>query len=111
LLLFGGVLDSTDGGISARDVIERYEAVVNAPTYDVSGSDPVTQRAYEYYREAVDLFADGARDMVERARGFLAGDDPNKGNAITWQQYGPARQRTNEAAELVNHAIRWLEQQ
>jgi hypothetical protein len=110
LLEFGGLIDGgiRAGEIHAQPTVDLYDAIVNTPTFDVTGCDAVTQRAYGNYREAVELFRDGARDMVGACRAYL-NDEPGQKGFTPFQQWGLARQRTNDAAELINQAIRWLE--
>lgn len=112
LLSFGGLMDAAvrSGELSPQEIVSLYDIIVNAPTYDVSHCDAVTQRAYEFYREAIRLFSDGARDLAEAGRGYLNDPDSQKGGSIPRQQFGLARQRTNDAQEPLNQAIRWLEQ-
>jgi hypothetical protein len=111
LLEFGGVIDEAlrIGSIHCQSEVESYDAVTSAPRFDVPGSDPVTQRAYEYYENALCIFTDGARDLTLHCSSFLRGESENK-PLIPPQEWALARQRTNEAAELLNQAIRWLEQ-
>jgi hypothetical protein len=111
LLEFGGLMDEipSSGVIRAQPTVDLYDAILSAPTFDVTSCDAVTQRAYGNYREAVEVFRDGARDMVGACRAYL-NDEPGQKGFTPFQQWGLARQRTNDAAELINQAIRWLEQ-
>lgn len=112
LLEFGGLIDEavrSTGEIRCQPTVDLYGAIVSAPTFDVTGCDAVTQRAYGTYREALEVFGGGARDMVGACRAYLNDEADQKG-FIPFQQWGLARQRTNDAAELINQAIRWLEQ-
>jgi hypothetical protein len=112
LLEFGGLIDEatrSTGVIRAQPTVDLYDAILSAPTFDVTSCDAVTQRAYGNYREAVEVFRDGARDMVGACRAYL-NDEPGQKGFTPFQQWGLARQRTNDAAELINQAIRWLEQ-
>ena len=95
LLEFGGLIDGgiRAGEIHAQPVVDLYDAIVGAPTFDVTGCDAVTQRAYGNYREAVEVFRDGARDMVGAGRAYLNDEADQKG-FIPFQQWGLARQRT-----------------
>ena len=97
------------GVLHCQPTVDLYDAIIaDAPVFDVSGCDEVTQYAYNAYRQAIDVVSDGARDMAGNCRDWLA--DPREDGVVPFQQWGLARQRTNEAAELVNQAIRWLEQ-
>jgi hypothetical protein len=112
LLEFGGLIDEAVRSrvLRCQPTVNLYDAIITgAPTFDVSGCDAVTQRAYGTYREALEVFGDGARDMTGNCREWLI-DPTQDGTGIPFQQWGLARQRTNDAAELINQAIRWLEE-
>ena len=112
LLEFGGLIDEavrSTGEIRCQPTADLYDAIMNSPAFDVTGCDAVTQRAYGTYREALEVFGDGARDMVGACRAYLNDEADQKG-FIPFQQWGLGRQRTNDAAELINQAIRWLEE-
>lgn len=93
------------GTISAQAVVDLYDLTVAAPTYDVSGSSDRVQNAYHNYRTAVEVFAAGARDMTQNCRDYLAGGS----GGIPFQQWGVARQRVNDALEVLNPAIENLQ--
>ena len=113
LLEFGSLIDEAvrSGVLRCQSTVDLYDAIIaDAPTYDMSGYDAVTQRAYDHYRQTVDVFENGAWDMVHACHDYLNSEPDEKG-FIPFQQWGLARQRVNDAGELVNQAIRWLEEQ
>ena len=101
---FGGMIDRAinEGFVSCQDIVDTYDAVVLAPTYDVSSASVVTQGAYPAYRLAIQTFADGARDMTQNCRDFLA--NPTYGE-IGFQQWGAARANVNNALDVLHPAI------
>lgn len=107
LEVFGGLIDVAlnTGTIKAQEVVDLYDLTVAAPTYDVTWSSDSVQNAYNSYRTAVDIFAAGARDMAQNCRDFLAGG----GGTIPFQQWGVARQRVNDALDVLIPAIEILE--
>ena len=68
------------------------------------GSDTVVA-ASDQYRQAVAMFATGARDMAQNCRDFLASAEPG---TIPFQQWGVARLRVNEAVAVLNAAAGML---
>jgi hypothetical protein len=101
---FGGMIDRAinEGFVSCEDIVDTYDAVVLAPTYDVSSASVVTQGAYPAYRLAIQTFADGAWDMTQNCRDFLA--NPSYGE-IGFQQWGSARANVNNALDVLHPAI------
>jgi hypothetical protein len=101
---FGGMIDRAinEGFVSCEDIVDTYDAVVLAPTYDVSSASVVTQGAYPAYRLAIQTFADGAWDMTQNCRDFLA--NPSYGE-IGFQQWGAARANVNNALDVLHPAI------
>ncbi|MBK7894828.1 MAG: hypothetical protein WAS33_22710 [Candidatus Promineifilaceae bacterium] len=104
---FGGMIDTAlnSGGISCEAVVETYDNVVLAPTFDVSGASPAVQGAYGSYRAAIDVFGTGARDMAENCRTAITN---NSGTSIGFQQWGLARQQVNNAIDIIHPAIQSL---
>ncbi|WP_420630242.1 hypothetical protein [Candidatus Leptofilum sp.] len=104
---FGGMIDTAlnSGGISCQAVVETYDNVVLAPTFDVSGASPVVQNAYASYRAAIDVFGNGTRDMAENCRTAITN---NSGTSIGFQQWGLARQEVNSAVDIIHPAIQSL---
>lgn len=105
---FGGLIDSAlrSGSISCQDVVDLYDGIAGAPTYDVRESGAIVQNAYNNYRSSVQIFTTGARDMTQNCRDFLA--DPS-GGSIPFQQWGLARQEVNKALDVLHPAIQSLE--
>lgn len=105
---FGGLIDTAlrEGFVDCLVVVNTYDAVAGAPTFDVSGSSSLIQGAYGSYRAAIDIFTTGARDMTQNCRDFLA--DPS-GGTIPFQQWGLARQKVNDALNVLIPAIDSLE--
>lgn len=63
------------GTIPCGELVRLGNAVVNAPTYDVSGDAQAVQDAYGQYRWAIDTFAGGAIwPLVEDCRTQHAGE-------------------------------------
>ncbi len=104
---FGGMIDSAlrDGVISCREVVDSYDALVKSPTYETGSWSTTEKNAYNAYRNSIDVFANGARDMNQNCADFLA--SPNPGT-IPFQQWGLARQRVNEALDILHPAIQAL---
>ncbi|WP_420642414.1 hypothetical protein [Candidatus Leptofilum sp.] len=104
---FGGMIDTAlnSGGISCQAVVDTYDNVVLAPTFDVSGASPVVQNAYASYRAAIDVFGNGTRDMAENCRTAITN---NSGTSIGFQQWGLARQEVNSAVDIIHPAIQSL---
>jgi hypothetical protein len=100
----GGLIDGalSSGSIDCQDVVNTYDRVANAPTFNVAGSGAAVQNAYNNYRAAISTFANGARDMAQNCRDFLASGG---GGSIPFQQWGLARQRINDALTILNPAI------
>jgi hypothetical protein len=101
---FGGMIDIAlrEGVIDCTEVVNLYDKIVAASTFDVAGSSSTIQFAYEKYRTAVATFTEGARDMTQNCRDFL--DSGSKGT-IPFQQWGLARHDTNEAIHSLWEAI------
>lgn len=107
MLNFGGMIDSAirSGLISCQEVVQTYDNVVLAPTFDVANATPTVQNAHAAYRAAIDVFENGARDMAENCRNAIAG---NSGTSIGAQQWGLARQEVNAAVDIIHPAIQSL---
>lgn len=105
---FGGMIDTAlrNGTISCLDVVNLYDAIAGAPTYDVSGESETAQYAYNTFREAITIFTTGASDMTQNCRDFLA--DTSGGTTIPFQQWGLARQEVNTALDTLHPAIQSL---
>lgn len=107
MLSLGGMIDAAlrSGGISCQAVVDTYDSVVLAPTFDVSNQSPVVQNAYASFRAAIDVFGNGVRDMAENCRAAITG---NTGTTIGSQQWGLARQQINSAVDIIHPAIQSL---
>jgi len=105
---YGGLIDAAlrTGVISCQDVVDTYDRVAFAPTFDVSTASGEAQYAYGAYRASIDTFTNGARDMTENCREFL--DNPQSGGGIGRQQWGLARQEVNTAVDTIHPGIQSL---
>jgi hypothetical protein len=105
---FGGMIDVAlrDGAVNCQEVVARFDHLAAAPTLDVSGGSGEVQAAYNQYRQSIAIFTQGAKDMTQNCRDFLA--DPGYGS-IPVQQWGLARMRVNDALDVLNAAIPLLE--
>ncbi|MCB8944583.1 MAG: hypothetical protein H6658_12605 [Ardenticatenaceae bacterium] len=104
MLSFGGMIDTAlgMGFIDCNEVVNTYDAIVLAPTFDVSGTSQLIQYGYGAYREAIQVFSVGAWDMTQNCRDFLA--NPG-GGGIPSQQWGAARQNVNNATDILSPAL------
>ena len=107
MLSFGGQIDSALGGgpFYCVDSVNLYDAVVSAPTMDVSAASPEVQNAYGHYRASIDVFRDGAGDMAGNCREAISG---NEGTTIGYHQWAMARQKVNEAIDVLSPGIKIL---
>jgi serine protease Do len=103
----GGQIDQAvgSGTINCTDVVNTYDRIVRAPTFNTSGSSATVRNAYDSYRAAVGIFSNGAKDMAQNCRDFLANP---AGGSIPFQQWGNARQSVNNALDRLNPAIQSL---
>ena len=108
MLSFGGMIDRAigQGFIDCQEVVNVYDAVAAAPTFDVAGTSQTTQFGYGAYRQAIELFTNDTWDMTQNCRDFLA--NPG-GGGIPFQQWGAARQAVNQAADILSPAINSME--
>ena len=108
MLSFGGMIDTAlgSGFIDCNDVVNTYDAVANAPAFDVAGTSQLIQFGYGAYREAIQVFSTGAWDMAQNCRDFLA--NPS-GGGIPFQQWGAARQNVNNATDILSPALEAVE--
>lgn len=104
---YGGIIDNamTTGLVSCPRVIEIYDTVVASPIYDTSSSEDVVNNANAVYRRAIDVFANGARDMTQNCRDFMLTQGPSP---IPFQQWGVARQQVDVAVNTIHPAIQSL---
>jgi hypothetical protein len=104
---FGGMIDAALrlGAVDCEEVVTRYDLTVALPALDTTGAPGEAVAAHEQYRQALAIFSDGARDMTQNCRDFLA--NPESGT-IPFQQWGLARMRVNEAVAVLNAALALL---
>ncbi len=102
---YGGMIDYAlrEGAISCEDIVNTYDAILFAPTYDVNNANDLVKNAYPAYRAAIDVFTTGAFDMTENCRNFLA--DPGSAGGIASQQWALARQEVGSAVQVIQPAI------
>jgi len=108
MLSFGGMIDQAigQGFIDCQEVVNVYDAIAAAPTFNVAGTSQTTQFGYGAYRQAIDVFANGTWDMTQNCRDFLV--NPS-GGSIPFQQWGAARQAVNNATDILSPAISSME--
>lgn len=102
---YGGMIDGAlrSGVISCQDIVNTYDAVKNAPTYDTTSASDLVKNAYPAYRNAIDVFVNGSRDMSENCRSFLA--NPSQAGGIDAQQWSLARLEVGTAVDIIQPAI------
>ena len=103
---FGGEIDDHPV-IHAKVIVESYDAVAGAPTFDVSQCNEVVQWAYNSYRQAIGVFSEGTSGLTEHARHYLSGESSK--TQVPFEQWGMARSKVNEALELLHSPIQELE--
>jgi serine/threonine-protein kinase len=104
----GGMIDNAvnTGYISCQDVVRTYDAVANAPSFDISGSDAEVRSAHNSYRESIQVFTSGTSGLAGNCRTLL---DSGGSGSIPFSQWGTARQSVNRALDIINPAIERLE--
>lgn len=97
----GGMIDNAvnTGSVNCRDVVNTYDRIANAPSYDGLTGEAVS--AHSSYRSAITTFTNGARDMRQNCADFLAGGS----GSIPFNQWSRARQSVNQALNTLNPAI------
>ncbi len=102
---YGGMIDGAlrSGSVDCQDIVNTYDAIKNAPTYDVTNASDLVKNAYPAYRSAIDVFTNASRDMSENCRSWLA--DPSQGGGIDAQQWGLARSEVGTAVGILQPAI------
>jgi hypothetical protein len=107
---YGGMIDTAlgTGFISCNDVIGMYDFVAGAPAFEMGDQDPAVQNAYGAYRQGVDIFSSGVRDLAQVCRDILA--DPEAKRGIPSLAWATARLRVNEALGPIGQAVSILEQ-
>ncbi|MCB0009754.1 MAG: hypothetical protein KDE04_24985, partial [Anaerolineales bacterium] len=107
MVQFGGLIDQAvnSGSIDCSVVVSLYETISRSPTYGTAGEGTTVVNAYNAYRSAITTFTNGARDMTQNCRDFLASGGAG---SIPFQQWGVARQQVNVALDTINPAIQSL---
>lgn len=104
---YGGLIDGAlrSGAIDCQDVVDTYDRVDFAPTFNVASESQLVQNAYGVYLAAIEIFTAGAWDMTNNCREYLANPQPGE---IGSQQWGLARQQVNTAIDTIHPAIQSL---
>ncbi len=90
------------GGGDCSILLHEYNALANAPTYDVSAQPPNVQAAHSLYRQAIDL-------AVPKL--MPAADVCNKGGGkIGWLDFATTGPVLTKAEDLLNQALSKLGQ-
>ena len=107
MVQFGGLIDQAvnSGSIDCNVVVNLYDTISRSPTYSTAGEGATVVNAYNAYRSAIATFTEGARDMTQNCRDFLASGGAG---SIPFQQWGFARQQVNVALDIINPAIQSL---
>lgn len=92
------------GRLNCQEAVDIYDRVQFSAQFDVSNQRTEVQGAYGVYRNAVDVFVNGTRDMDGNCRSFLA--DPSSAGGIPQQQWGLARVEASKAVDIIVPAIR-----
>lgn len=92
--------------VSCSEVVARYDAAVALPAVDVTGAPSEVVAANDKVGQAMAIFSDGARDMTQNCRDYLANPVPG---TIPFLQWGLARMRVNDAVAALNEAARLLQ--
>lgn len=102
---YGGMIDFAlrRGSIDCQQIVNTYDAILNAPTYDVTNANDLVKNAYPAYRSAITVFTNASRDMSENCRNFLA--NPEQSGGIDALQWGMARLEVGTAVSIIQPAI------
>jgi hypothetical protein len=105
---FGGQIDAGLRGdpFNCFDSVYAYDAIVQAPTLDVSTAPPEVQTAYGHYRSSIDIFGSGAYDMAQNCRELVNGTKESA--MIGYQQWSIARSQVNQAIDMITPGIQML---
>jgi hypothetical protein len=103
---YGGLIDAALRGdpVPCATIVEIYDRIARAPTMTVGSNQ---QNAYNSYRASLEMFLTGTRDMTQNCRDFLARGDG--AGTIPFQQWGLARQKVNDALDILIPVIVSLE--
>jgi hypothetical protein len=101
---FGGYIDAALRGspFSCEEILARHDTILNTPTFDMSGASFDVQSDYGSFRAAVDLFANGTRDMIENCRQAINNQTSTTIPPIQWTL---ARSEVDTAISTLNHPI------
>ncbi|MEM7113789.1 MAG: hypothetical protein AAF614_15240 [Chloroflexota bacterium] len=104
---YGWIIDRAlrEGFLSCVEVVNTYDAVAFAPTFDVSGERAEVVNGYNLYRSSIDSFTQGAASMTQNCRDFLA--NPS-GGGIPREQWANARTAVNTASDILQPALNSL---
>jgi hypothetical protein len=83
------------GYIEAEKIVELYEEVEGAPSYDIPADQEDLQWVHSNYRKGVDIFLVGARDMYLNCKDFLKTGE----GYIPEDQWARARKAIKDADE------------
>ena len=79
-------------------LLENYQSLHNAPTYDPIGQSVQFQQAYNLYRQAIDLVNGRAASFQSCGQG---------GGAIGGLDWSETRAKLDRAAQLLQQARDW----
>jgi hypothetical protein len=86
---------------------DHYESIIAYPTFDVSGSSAITQKAYNDYRQAITIMQSTNRDLYQFCLDWIAKGKPEE--YISSLTAGVARKGINDALGLILPAIELLQ--
>ena len=95
-----GILDQMIGGGAelCAPLQQKFQSIIAAPSYDVSGQSSEMQQAYGYYRQGIDLVNSRAVTVQECGRG---------GGAIGRNDLGTLHRVYAQAAGMFGQAVDW----
>ena len=92
--------------LSCQEMVDLYDTVASAPTYDVSGNPFEVQNAYGLYRAGTDVFLDGTWDFADNCRNAIANQANTSIPPIHWDE---AHTKLREAKPPIDSGIEILE--
>ena len=81
-------------------LLEAYQNIRNAPTYDPNGQSVQFQQAYNLYRQAIDLINSRAASFQSCGQG---------GGAIGGLDWSETRTKLDRATQLLQQALDWAQ--
>ena len=96
------------GYISCQDWVSLVISIDTTSQIDVSGQDDHVQGAYQQYRQGIAILMDGVAPMTEHCAKLIAGEEAK--GSISFQQWGTARIKVDEALPYIDGAIAALAQ-